>query len=122
MSMRRLLLRAVGECNEEDSTEKCNSRNYCTLHIAHISHDFQLLKEINFPFAMLIEYYYDFMLIDINTPTSVNSIINTYNYNHHNNINHHNYNHSLLLLLLSCYLNYSIINYSFYIIFLFLNI
>ena len=36
----------------------------------------------------------------LNTPTSVNSIINTYNYHHHN------YNHSLLLLLLSCYLNY----------------
>ena len=57
---------AMGKCNEEeDSTEKCNSRNYCTLHIAHTSHDFQLLKEVKFPFAMLIEYYYDFMLTDI---------------------------------------------------------
>jgi hypothetical protein len=66
---------AVGECNEVDSTEKCNSRNYCSLHIAHISHDFQLLKEVNFPFAMLIEYYYDFMLTDINYSSPLQEIL-----------------------------------------------
>ena len=66
---------AVGECNEVDSTEKCNSRNYCSLHIAHISHDFQLLKELNFPFAMLIEYYYDFMLTDINYSSPLQEIL-----------------------------------------------
>ena len=65
----------MGECNEKDSTEKCNSRNYCTLHIAHTSHDFQLLKEVKFPFAMLIEYYYDFMLTDINYSSPLQGII-----------------------------------------------
>jgi hypothetical protein len=45
------------------------------LHIAHISHDFQLLKEVNFPFAMLIEYYYDFMLTDINYSSPLQEIL-----------------------------------------------
>jgi hypothetical protein len=66
---------AVRECNEEDSTEKCNSRNYCSLHIADISHDFQLLKEVKFSFSMLIKYYYDFMLTDINYSSPLQGIL-----------------------------------------------
>jgi hypothetical protein len=33
------------------------------------------LKEVNFPFAMLIEYYYDFMLTDINYSSPLQEIL-----------------------------------------------
>jgi hypothetical protein len=36
----------VGNCTEDNvSTTKCQSRRYCTLHIAHNSHDLQTLKD-----------------------------------------------------------------------------
>jgi hypothetical protein len=56
---------AVGKCNHYSvsSTSKCSNRSYCTLHIAHTSHDLQTLKVVNkvrFLFTMPTEYSYDY--------------------------------------------------------------
>ncbi len=40
---------AVDKCKHDSvsSTSKCSNHSYCTLHIAHISHDLQTLKVVN---------------------------------------------------------------------------